>query len=337
MQYTLLILNNLNLLFLILIFSRSILAISSTNWLRTWIALELNIISFIPLITESKNTSTNESALKYFLIQVVGSSLFIMISISNNFSLTIFSIYSRSVIFLRIPLLIKLGAAPFQTWFIIIMNKINWWKALLLATWQKIAPLFILSYLNLRTKIIVFISLLSLMTGRIGGLSQITFQKIFAYSSLTHLGWLICSITNSKQLIFFYFSFYTIINTILFTILFAINAFHINQNVSYSNNFAFLTATLSLRGLPPFWGFIPKWIIIQHLIIQNQEFLAFILIISALINLFFYLRLITNYSLLSYSSFKWFFQNSQQLKLKITTFIFSINLVGLLTFNFLLF
>lgn len=208
---------------------------------------------------------------------------------------------------------------------------------MLLATWQKIAPLFILSYLNLNIILIVFISILSLLFGSMGGLSQTTFQKIFAFSSLTHLGWLFSTFIVSSQLLFLYFFFYTIINTILFFLIFFINTFHFNQNLNLSKSPAFTTGILSLRGLPPFWGFIPKWIVIQHIIFINQFFIAFILILSALINLFFYLRLIILNSLLASSSLKWiFFIYSPQHKTFITL-LSLLNILALLLFNLLIF
>lgn len=326
-------------MFIILTFSRSILAISSSSWLGAWIGLELNILSFVPLIIEQKNSSTNEFALKYFLVQALASSLFIILCVTNTFLFFSFSIFNSQIFnFLVIPLIIKLGAAPFQTWFIILINSLNWWKALLLATWQKIAPLFILTYLNLRSIIITIIILISLFTGSLGGFSQTTFQKIFAFSSVTHLGWFFSAIIISKHLLIFYFSLYIFMNTILFIVIFIINTFYFNQNLTLNSNPSLTIGILSLRGLPPFWGFIPKWIVIQHIIFSNQIFLTLILITSALINLIFYIRLIINYSLLSTLTIKWLSPDfSLTPSTIIINLIFIITVLSLVLFNFMLF
>lgn len=325
-------------MFITLIFSRSILAVSSSSWLGAWIGLELNILSFVPLIIEQKNSSTNEFALKYFLVQVLASSLFIILCLTNTFLFFSFSIFSSQIFnFLVIPLIIKLGAAPFQTWFIILINSLNWWKALLLATWQKIAPLFILTYLNLRSIILTIIILISLFTGSLGGFSQTTFQKIFAFSSITHLGWFFSTIIISKHLLIFYFSLYIFINTILFIVIFIINTFYFNQNLALNTNPSLTIGILSLRGLPPFWGFIPKWIVIQHIIFINQIFLTLVLIISTLINLIFYIRLIINYSLLSTLTMKWLSPDSPISSSMMLNLMFIITVLSLILFNFILF
>jgi NADH-ubiquinone oxidoreductase chain 2 len=49
---------------------------------------------------------------------------------------------------------------------------------------------------------------------------------------------------------------------------------------------------ISLGGLPPFLGFIPKWLVLTNLISNNLFLLRIILVISSLITLFFYLRII---------------------------------------------
>nr|UGS80425.1 NADH dehydrogenase subunit 2 [Lachesilla sp. Lasp7Q] len=333
-------LNNLNILFLTLTFSSSILAISSSSWLGAWMGLELNMLSFVPLMIEQKNSSTNEFALKYFLVQALASSMFIMLCVVNTFLFFSFSIFNSQIFnFLVIPLMIKLGAAPFQTWFIMLMNSLNWWKALLLATWQKIAPLFILTYLNLSPVLLTMMLLISLFTGSLGGFSQTTFQKIFAFSSVTHLGWLFSSMMASTHLLFFYFSLYIFMNTILFLSMFLMNSFFFNQNLALNSNPSLMMGILSLSGLPPFWGFIPKWMVIQHMILSNQMFLAFILIASALVNLIFYVRLIINYSLLSSLSLKWlpwnyFSSSSNSTPLNL---MLSMTITSLVLFNFMLF
>nr|YP_009443887.1 NADH dehydrogenase subunit 2 [Lachesilla anna]ATU07108.1 NADH dehydrogenase subunit 2 [Lachesilla anna] len=329
-------LNNLNLLFSMLIFISSILTISSSSWLGAWIGLELNMLSFVPLLIEQKNSSSNEAGLKYFLVQAMASSLFITLSILNTFSFFSFSIFNYSTLnYLMIPILIKLGAAPFQTWFIMLMNKINWFKALLLATWQKIAPLTLLSFMNSSNFVVTIIASLSLFTGAIGGLTQTTFQKIFAFSSINHLGWLISTLLTSKQLLVIYLTMYIFMNTILFVILFLFNTFSFSQNLFSSKTNVFTLSILSLSGLPPFWGFISKWLVVQNMIMTGQLMMNFLLISSALINLIFYLRLIMNYSLLSFSSMKWMF-NPENFNLTVAT-LFTLNLFGLILFNLILF
>lgn len=193
-------------------------------------------------------------------------------------------------ILIIIPLVLKLGAAPFQAWFIIVIEGLTWIKCLLLITWQKLAPIFIIFYIT-SYKIIIPFCVLSLIRGSIGGLNQTSLKKIIAYSSINHLGWLLSSILLNKFLLIFYFIIYFILN--LFTLInfIKINLTSFNQIFS-KNSIHFSVSLLSLRGLPPFLGFLPKWVIINNLILININLLCFLMIITALITTFFYIRII---------------------------------------------
>jgi NADH-ubiquinone oxidoreductase chain 2 len=70
--------------------------------------LELNLLSFIPLISSKNNQYSSEAALKYFLIQALGSSIII---ISASF---IMSSSELATTLFTVALLLKAGAAPFH-------------------------------------------------------------------------------------------------------------------------------------------------------------------------------------------------------------------------------
>ena len=69
--------------------------------------------------------------------------------------------------------------------------------------------------------------------------------------------------------------------------------------------FIIFTSLLSLGGLPPFLGFLPKWIVIQAIITNNIAPLATVVVVTSLITLYYYLKI-------SYSSFiRYFYLNNQ--------------------------
>jgi NADH-ubiquinone oxidoreductase chain 2 len=90
-----------------------LISISSNSWLGAWIGLEINLISFIPLISSQENILTTEASLKYFVIQALASStlmlLVIIRALTNNGLTTEMRINEYMII---IPLLLKIGAAP---------------------------------------------------------------------------------------------------------------------------------------------------------------------------------------------------------------------------------
>lgn len=136
-------------------------------------------------------------------------------------------------------------------------------NGLALITWQKIAPLILLSYTLKLDIFIASIIVLSVLIGSLGGLNQTSLRKIIAYSSINHLGWLIAAITIRERLWGLYFRVYTFLSTAIIYILNSFKLFHVNQvfslnYVSPVKKFAVFTTFLSLGGLPPFLGFLPK-------------------------------------------------------------------------------
>uniref|UniRef100_A0AAU7BAB6 NADH-ubiquinone oxidoreductase chain 2 n=1 Tax=Heteromallus sp. TaxID=3073483 RepID=A0AAU7BAB6_9ORTH len=306
---------NINLtqiLFLFTLISGTCLSISANSWLGAWMGLEINLLSFIPLMSNSTNTLTTEVSLKYFLIQALASTFFLFFITFMHLSsdLTNFSISSLFPILVSFTLMLKMGAAPFHFWFPGVMEGLNWFNCLILLTWQKIAPLMLISYLIKNNFIVPSIIILSVMIGSIGGLNQTSLKKIMAYSSINHIGWMIAAMITGENLWMIYFMIYSFLTITLTFIFNSFKIFHINQSFSSLNNmnlikFMLFINLLSLGGLPPFLGFLPKWMIIQSMVELNHIFTILIMVTMTLITLFYYLRLSFSAFLLSYTEFKW--------------------------------
>lgn len=305
--------NPSKLIFLFSIFLGTFITISSNSWIGVWIGLEINLLSFIPLIIDLNNLISTEASLKYFLTQAFASSLLlfaiILFIVFRNFTFS-FNLIDFSFL-ISIPLIIKRGIAPFHFWFPRVLEGISWISRLLLITWQKIAPLIILSYL-INFNFFILIIILSALVGAIGGLNQTSLRKILAFSSINHLGWMLAAIIFNEYLWRIYFLIYSFISIGLVFLFYQFNLFHINQIFSsYSNSallkFSFLVSFLSLAGLPPFLGFLPKWLVIQSLTRINQYFLTIILILISLITMYFYLRICYATLILNYTETSWRF------------------------------
>nr|YP_004935231.1 NADH dehydrogenase subunit 2 [Cramptonomyia spenceri]AET13056.1 NADH dehydrogenase subunit 2 [Cramptonomyia spenceri] len=305
--------NSSKLLFIFTLILSTMISISSTSWLGAWMGLEINLLSFIPLMINTKNLMSTEASLKYFLTQALASSILIFIiliyTIKFNFIYQFPNLLDYESLMICSTLLLKSGAAPFHFWFPSVMGGISWYNNLILMTWQKIAPIMLLSYC-MSNNLIVFSSLFSIILGSLGGLNQISLRKIMAFSSINHLGWMIASMLFNESLWIFYFLIYSFLS---FNIIFLFNAFqlfYMNQmflmfNESFILKFIFMISILSLGGLPPFLGFLPKWLIIQSLNSMNYYFLLFSMIIMTMITLFFYLRLTFSAFMLNYPQMSW--------------------------------
>ena len=282
-------------LFSSLLMLRTFLSLSSSHWLILWLGLELNLLRFIPIIIFSINLQETEGAIKYFIAQAMGSALILLggIILLNAF----IPIKWRSILIIA-GAINKLGLAPCHFWLPNTMAAISWFSCLILSTWQKIIPLIILTSLHIHeiTFILVIAGALRRIVGGLGGMNQSALRPLLAYSSVGHLGWIVCTRTISSSSAIIYFISYIFIISPIIILFSKKNIFSSLQIFSISKSkitFQLSAAILfiSLGGLPPLFGFFPKWIAIQSLASRNRILLPLILIIGALINLYFYLIL----------------------------------------------
>nr|YP_010385126.1 NADH dehydrogenase subunit 2 [Elodes marginata]UPL65136.1 NADH dehydrogenase subunit 2 [Elodes marginata] len=312
----------------------TLISISSYSWIGTWMGLEINLISFIPLINDKKNPLSAESSMKYFLVQALASSalLFsVMILMMNNFSQ---KIAPMILLILNSALLMKMGAAPFHFWVPQIMIQMNWNKNMILLTSQKIAPMILLMYTNNSVNFMMMMIIMSMTVGSIMGLNQTNLKTIMAYSSINHTGWMISAMLLMENIWMTYFIIYCMISLSMMKILKIMNINHLKQLYFSSNKsmlikFSFIINFLSMGGLPPFLGFLPKLLIIQNLIFIGFKLMAFMMIMLTMITLFFYLRVTFSILMMNFNNFSWkinvkFFNN------KIIFVINSMSLTGLI-------
>nr|AYR05148.1 NADH dehydrogenase subunit 2 [Macratriinae sp. 2 ACP-2013] len=275
----------------------TLIAVSSYSWLSMWMGLEINLLSVIPLFSSTKNLLTAESSLKYFITQALASMtlLFsvIMMLLMNEFIMP--QVNSFLLMLLNSALLTKLGAAPFHFWFPEVMEGLNWTNSLILLTWQKIAPMILIMNNSPSMKFLSMIIFMSLIVSTISSFNQTSLRKIMAFSSINHIAWMIMAM-NSFSVWSLYFLVYTIISLNIVSIFMYTKSSHIAQlAISMNSTKMFKTIVmmnfLSLGGLPPFLGFLPKWFVINWAIDSNQFLMTFILIIFTLIMLFIYIKI----------------------------------------------
>nr|YP_010702009.1 NADH dehydrogenase subunit 2 [Dexia tenuiforceps]WCL18797.1 NADH dehydrogenase subunit 2 [Dexia tenuiforceps] len=326
--------NSSKIMFMMMLIMGTIISISANSWMSAWMGLEINLLAFIPLMSDNKLMST-EASLKYFLMQTLASStlLFAMIIFMMNLKMN-FKNITEMMIFSA--LLLKMGSAPFHFWFPTVLEGLTWLNSLMLMTWQKIAPMMLISYIIIKPLMIISIILSSLI-GALGGLNQTSLRKLMAYSSINHLSWMLMAMYNSNLLWMNYFLFYSFLTMLM---IFMFNLFkisHINQLFMLKFNskiliFFLMCNLLSLGGLPPFLGFFPKWIVIQSLTLNNQLFLLMFMVLMALITLYFYIRLSYNAFMLNYYENNWMICSFYNMKLfKILMFFSFFSMIGFFT------
>nr|BBN23951.1 NADH dehydrogenase subunit 2 [Sinohyriopsis schlegelii] len=273
-------------LFLFLMVSSTCMVLSSSNWLMTWIGLEINMLGFIPLMMLKETPNESETMVKYLVPQSLGSTLFITSAVASTY-------LNDLQILMPIAMCLKLGAAPLHFWFPPVMAGLSLSPAFILLTWQKIAPIFAINSLdpNLVPSVLP-IALISAVWGGIGGLNQTDIRALLTYSSIAHTGWMLTSIVGSAPTLMAYILMYVLINVSLYTCL--INKYTKLHKQLFSleqpfNSFLLAVSILSLGGLPPFAGFMMKLLVLYHT--KASLFIISGLILGALVSLFFYLSL----------------------------------------------
>nr|ALO77090.1 NADH deshydrogenase subunit 2 [Paramarygmus sp. PAR01] len=276
----------------------TMITISSYSWMAMWMGLEINLLSIIPLFSNTKNMMSSESSMKYFITQAMASLILlmavIMLLISEEFINPLMNFYFSMM--MNSALMTKLGAAPFHFWFPEIIEGLTWSNSLILLTWQKIAPMMLIMNMNINTPFLITIIMFSLVISSINGFNQISLRKILAFSSINHIAWMLSTMLMSFSSWTTYFLIYSMLNINITTIFNMTNSFYLNQinnimNKSKLFKFTLMTNFLSLGGLPPFIGFLPKWIIINWMTHNNMMLITATMIITTLIMLFIYIRM----------------------------------------------
>ena len=284
----------------------TILSISSSHWLGVWAGLEINLIGFLPVLVYQKRASERESAVKYFIVQALGSGLLIFGSLTGcSLSFTwemLVTDPSFSFAVIMRGLVTKMGMFPFHFWLPRVIAGLPWFSCLMLATWQKLAPLLLITSLIEIVALYPFLLFVCLMAsasslvGGIGGINQTQVRAILAYSSIGHLGWIMFASSQRTWRVKTYFRIYVLISVTVFSTLWALdlaNTKRIARLLSSSSfaAFALLTILLSLAGLPPMLGFISKWVVVYSSVIGPYWPFLFALLIGSLLRLFYYLSL----------------------------------------------
>nr|YP_009700457.1 NADH dehydrogenase subunit 2 [Xenopus allofraseri]QEQ13528.1 NADH dehydrogenase subunit 2 [Xenopus allofraseri] len=280
----------------------TMLTMSSSHWLLAWMGLEINTLAIIPLMTQHKHPRAIEASTKYFLTQAAASALLLFSSLNNAWLTGEWSIMDLtnplSCATMTIAICMKLGLAPFHFWLPEVLQGLSLTTGLILSTWQKLAPMAILYQISpmLNTPLLLTIGLMSTLVGGWGGLNQTQLRKVLAFSSVAHLGWMVSILPFSPQLMILNLTIYLIMTSTMFLTLKTLSSTKISSLATSWSKTPTTTALslltlLSLGGLPPLSGFLPKWLILQELTNQNTTILATMLALSALLSLFFYLRL----------------------------------------------
>nr|AIU40008.1 NADH dehydrogenase subunit 2 [Anolis punctatus] len=280
----------------------TIITMTSHHWLLAWIGLEMNTLAIVPTISTKHHPRSTEAAMKYFLTQAAASAMILFSSTTNAWATGTWDITQMTTpmsnTILTIALAMKLGLVPLHFWLPEVLQGATLLTAMIITTWQKLAPmaLIYMTINNLSPMILFSMALLSSMVGGWSGMNQTQTRKIMAYSSIAHLGWMMVIASIATNILTMTLLIYLTMTTTMFSSLILSKSKTIQDTMTTWTTSPTLTITmmmvlLSLGGLPPLTGFLPKWLILEELTTQNLTPLTTMMALSSLLSLFFYLRL----------------------------------------------
>lgn len=241
-----------------------------------------------------------------------------------------------SLLILSVGFLFKVSAAPFHFWspdvydaiptivttFVAIVAKISIFIFLLELVHYTSNSLFAFQFSW--TSSLLVSSLFSLIIGTVVGLTQFRIKRLFAYSTISHVGFILLALSinsiESIQAFIFYLMQYSISNLNAFIILISIGYslyYYVNKSKEYKqlldkknspiqlisqlkgyfyiNPFLALSFTItifSFVGIPPLIGFFAKQMVLSAALDSGYVFLTLVAILTSVISAVYYLNII---------------------------------------------
>nr|AAG00757.2 NADH dehydrogenase subunit 2 [Pseudotrapelus sinaitus] len=283
------------------IFTGAMTAVATNHWLVAWIGLETNMLAMLMLIAKPKTSRSLEATTKYFLIQAIASVLILIsstVNVWNSGTWNLTQLYnSHSAMTMTIALATKMGAAPTHFWLPEVMQGSSLTSALLMSTWQKIAPTVLMytTVKNMPPSALMTIGLLSILVGGMGGINQTQLRKMMAYSSISNTGWTTLMMTATPNIALLNMLLYINITYPAFMIMIhhstkTLLDLSTMWTLTPALPFAMAFLALSTSGLPPLTGFAPKLLALKNFVEQELLVMATIATLLSLVSLLFYLR-----------------------------------------------
>ncbi len=304
--------------------------ISGYNFIALYLGLELLALSSYALVAYNRNDiNSNEAAMKYFILGALASGMLLYgmsliygavgtlqldqisqaIASQNNDMFLVLGL-----IFVIVGIGFKLGAAPFHMWVPDVYEGAPTATTLFIASAPKIAA-FALAVRILGQSLDVLmvhwqsmlatLAIVSIIIGNLFALQQTNLKRLFAYSTISHIGFMLLGLVGGEQGVaasMFYIIIYTFMALGGFGMIVLLSskgfeADEINdfKGLNHRNGwYAFLMLLLvaSMAGFPPLIGFFSKLYVLKAVVDQGYIWLAVIAVIFAVIGAFYYLRII---------------------------------------------
>ncbi len=307
--------------------------VSAHNLLMIYLGLELMSLSLYAMVAMQRDDSAaTEAAMKYFILGAIASGM-LLYGISMLYGITgtldlqalttalqqakgenhTVAIYG--LVFILVGLAFKFGAVPFHMWVPDVYQGSPTAITLFLSSAPKIAAFAMLMRLlvdgmqplhDTWQQILIILSILSMVIGNVVAIAQTNLKRMFAYSTISHVGFLFLGVLSGTPTGYAASMFYTLVYTLMSVGGFAVilllsrEGFEADNLEDYkglyerNSWYAAIMAMvlLSMAGVPPMLGFWAKWAVLAEIVSQGMIWLAIVSVLFSVIGAYYYLRVI---------------------------------------------
>lgn len=306
--------------------------VSGQNMLTLYVGLELLSLSLYALVAlDRDNARATEAAMKYFVLGALASGM-LLYGMSMIYGMTgslniaeintalmgdakNHAVLILGLVFIVAGLAFKLGAVPFQMWVPDVYEGSPTAITMLISSVPKLAAFaFVIRFLvqGLQTLVVdwqqmlMIMAVLSIIVGNITAIAQTNLKRMLAYSTISHMGFMLYGMMSASMNGFVYAMFY-VVSYVLMTLagfgmilLLSRKGFEaeqlndlkgLNQRSPW-HAFLMLIVMFSMAGVPPTLGFYAKFTVLQAALQAGYLWLVVFAVLMAVIGAFYYLRVI---------------------------------------------
>ncbi|GGP25331.1 NADH-quinone oxidoreductase subunit NuoN [Silvimonas amylolytica] len=305
---------------------------SALNFVTLYVGLELLSLSLYALVALRRdNVHATEAAMKYFILGALASGMLLYgmsMVYGATHSLDILTIAQRvmngevnhllivfGIVFIVVGIGFKLGAVPFHMWVPDVYEGSPTLIAQLIGSAPKIAAFaFVIrilaqgleAYVQDWRGMLVVMAILSLAIGNLTAIAQTNIKRMFAYSTISHMGFLLLGILVGTPVgyaaAFFYAVTYMLTTAAGFGLVMLLSregfeADRIDDFKGLNQRSPWFAAMMllvmfSMAGIPVFVGFFAKLAILEAVVNLGLTWLAIYAVLMSVIGAFYYLRVV---------------------------------------------
>ncbi|HQT31500.1 MAG TPA: NADH-quinone oxidoreductase subunit NuoN [Thiobacillus sp.] len=306
--------------------------VSASHFLTLYLGLELLSLSLYAMVALQRDSSiATEAAMKYFVLGALASGMLLygmsmVYGVTGSLALGDIAIALQDGTDLRIPLVFgivfivaglafKLGAVPFHMWVPDVYHGAPTAMTLFIGSAPKIAAFaFVIRILGqgLESQVtewrdmLIILAVLSMVLGNFAAIAQSNLKRMFAYSTISHMGFMLLGILAGTQNGYGSAMFYVLVYALMslggfgMILLLSRAGFEADQLDDFKGlnrrspwlAFLMLLLMFSMAGVPPTVGFYAKLSVLQAVVELGYVWLAVAAVLFSLVGAFYYLRIV---------------------------------------------